>query len=90
VDKRDSPEYPYGLRRHRWIHEKELYYGAIVLDGILRCTWSIKLSPHLDRFNDLEGGIFVMEALEVIRRWVWVFFRVECEWGEYLIFALYC
>jgi hypothetical protein len=52
------------------------------VDAILRCTWSFKLSPHLDHFNDLEGGIFLMEGLEVLRRWIWIFFRVECEWGE--------
>jgi len=28
----------------------------------------------------LEGGIFTMEVLEVFRRWVWIFFRVETEW----------
>ncbi|ORY12086.1 EXS family-domain-containing protein [Clohesyomyces aquaticus] len=77
---RNDPEYPWGLRRHRWIHAKEIYYTAIVIDAALRCTWSIKLSPHLDHFNDLEGGIFMMEVLEVFRRWMWIFFRVECEW----------
>jgi hypothetical protein len=80
---RVSPEYPWALRRHRWIHVKEFYYAAIAIDAMLRCTWSFKLSPHLDHFNDLEGGIFLMEALEVFRRWLWIFFRVECEWGEY-------
>ena len=59
-----------------------MYYGAIFLDLMLRCTWSFKLSPHLDHFNDLEGGIFVMELLEVFRRFIWIFFRVETEWGE--------
>lgn len=59
-----------------------MYYGAIVIDFMLRCTWSLKLSPHLDHFNDLEGGIFVMEFLEVLRRWMWIFFRVETEWGQ--------
>ena len=58
----------------------EIYYVAIALDLVLRCTWSLKLSPHLDHFNDLEGGIFVMELLEVLRRWIWIFFRVETEW----------
>ncbi|KAF1360182.1 EXS-domain-containing protein [Lizonia empirigonia] len=77
---RNSPEHPYGLRRHRYFHAKEFYYAAIVMDGLLRCTWSLKLSPHLDHFNDLEGGIFTMEVLEVLRRWVWIFFRVETEW----------
>ena len=57
-----------------------MYYTAIVIDFFLRCTWSVKLSPHLDHFNDLEGGIFLMEFLEVIRRWMWIFFRVETEW----------
>lgn len=79
---RNDPEYPYGLRRHRYFHAKEIYYAAIVIDLLLRCTWSIKLSPHLDHFNDLEGGIFLMELLEVTRRWMWIFLRVETEWGE--------
>lgn len=77
---RDNPEYPWGLRRHRWFHAKEFYYAAIMMDALLRCTWSLKLSVHLDHFNDLEGGIFTMEVLEVFRRWVWIFFRVETEW----------
>ncbi|KAK3167883.1 hypothetical protein OEA41_004329 [Lepraria neglecta] len=77
---RNNPEHPWGLRRHTHFHTKEMYYGAIVIDLMLRCTWSFKLSPHLDHFNDLEGGIFVMEFLEVLRRWMWIFFRVETEW----------
>jgi hypothetical protein len=38
------------------------------------------LSPHLDHFADFESGIFLMELLEVGRRWMWIFFRVETEW----------
>ncbi|KAF1984516.1 EXS-domain-containing protein [Aulographum hederae CBS 113979] len=79
---RDSPEHPWGLRRHRYFHADNLYYTAMVIDLFLRCTWSFKLSPHLDHFNDLEGGIFTMEVLEVFRRWMWIFFRVETEWGR--------
>lgn len=45
-----------------------MYYGAILIDLMLRCTWSFKLSPHLDHFNDLEGSIFIMEFLEILRR----------------------
>lgn len=73
-------EYPYGLRRNRYIHSSSIYYVVIGLDLLLRCTWSFKLSPHLDHFNDLEGGIFMMELLEVFRRWMWIFLRVETEW----------
>lgn len=79
---RNDPEHPYGLRRHRYFHSNQLYYVAIGIDLLLRCTWSFKLSPHLDHFNDLEGGIFLMEILEVLRRWMWIFFRVETEWGK--------
>lgn len=64
-------------------HAKEIYYIAIIIDLMLRCTWSLKLSPHLDHFNDLEGGIFAMELLEVFRRFIWIFFRVETEWSKY-------
>lgn len=78
---RDDPEHPWGLRRHLYFNTKEIYYGVIIMDLMLRCTWSFKLSPHLDHFNDLEGGIFLMELLEVFRRWIWIFFRVETEWG---------
>ncbi|KAI9697599.1 MAG: protein-ER retention protein [Candelina mexicana] len=77
---RNNPEHPWGLRRHQHFHTKEMYYGVVIIDLMLRCTWSFKLSPHLDHFNDLEGGIFAMELLEVLRRWVWIFFRVEAEW----------
>ena len=79
---RDDPEHPWGLRRVLYFQTPRLYYLIIALDLVLRCTWSLKLSPHLDHFNDLEGGIFTIELLEVFRRWVWVFFRVEAEWSE--------
>ncbi|KAK5000934.1 protein-ER retention protein [Elasticomyces elasticus] len=77
---RNNPEHPWGLRRHRYFHAEMIYYVAIVVDLLLRCTWSFKLSPHLDHFNDLEGGIFLMELLEIFRRWIWIFFRIETEW----------
>jgi hypothetical protein len=77
---RNDPSHAWGLRRHTHFHSKQIYYAAIIIDLLLRCTWSLKLSPHLDHFNDLEGGIFAMEFLEVVRRWMWIFFRVETEW----------
>ncbi|KAI9662187.1 MAG: protein-ER retention protein [Trizodia sp. TS-e1964] len=77
---RNDPEHPWGLRRRLYFHTNGIYYTAIIIDFFLRCTWSFKLSPHLDHFNDLEAGIFVMELLEVFRRWVWIFMRAETEW----------
>ncbi|KAK8114926.1 EXS-domain-containing protein [Apiospora kogelbergensis] len=38
------------------------------------------LSAHLDRISDFESSLFVIEFLEVLRRWIWIFFRVETEW----------
>lgn len=71
---------PFGLRERLVFSRPAIYYSAIALDLLLRFTWSLKLSPHLDHFADFESGIFVMEALEVGRRWMWIFLRVETEW----------
>ncbi|CAG8960074.1 hypothetical protein HYFRA_00010552 [Hymenoscyphus fraxineus] len=80
--KRTSASHPFGLRARLFFPAKEIYYVAIGIDFLLRCTWSLKLSPHLDHFADFESGIFLLEILEVIRRWIWIFFRVETEWGR--------
>ncbi|CAK7246147.1 MAG: protein-ER retention protein [Sporothrix thermara] len=79
---RNAPDHPWALRRHLLINRGHplTYYAAIVLDLMLRCTWSLKLSPHLDHVADFESSLFLMQLLEVLRRWVWIFFRVETEW----------
>ncbi|KAJ1030688.1 hypothetical protein NDA18_001927 [Ustilago nuda] len=55
------------------------YQIAIILDLLLRFFWSLKLSSHLHHIIEWQGGVFSMELLEMIRRCVWVFFRVEWE-----------
>jgi hypothetical protein len=77
---REARDHPYGLRRRLVVGPPGLYYAVIVADLVLRCTWSLKLSPHLDRLADFESSIFIVELLEVLRRWVWIIFRVETEW----------
>ncbi|KAK6509071.1 protein-ER retention protein [Arthrobotrys musiformis] len=77
---RSNPEHPFGLRQVMIFPVPGVYYAAIFLDGLLRLTWSLKLSPHLDRYGDLELGIFILQFLEIFRRWLWIFFRVETEW----------
>ncbi|KAG6014414.1 hypothetical protein E4U54_005352 [Claviceps lovelessii] len=77
---RASPHHPWGLRDRLIFRPVTIYYAVMVLDLLLRCTWSMKLSPHLDKFSDFESGIFLIELLEVFRRWVWMFFRIETEW----------
>lgn len=56
-----------------------MYQLAILLDLLLRFFWSLKLSSHLHHLVEWQGGMFSMELLEILRRWVWVFFRVEWE-----------
>lgn len=55
------------------------YHSAVVVNFVLRLTWSAKLSPHLHRAAEIELGVFILEVLEVLRRWLWVYFRVEFE-----------
>ena len=81
---RDNPEYPFGLRQNRCFYNNSIYYGAITVDLILRFTWLSRLTPRLDKLNSTESGIFFLMLLEVARRWMWIFLRVETEWGEHL------
>ena len=67
-----------GLRNHLTF-TPGVYYVVIGLDLILRMLWSVKLSPHLHYLAEYESGVFIMECLEVLRRWMWIFLRVECE-----------
>jgi len=69
----------WGLRKQLYF-KKEYYYIVVIIDFLLRMTWSVKLSPHLNQLNEVEGGILLFEVLEVFRRWLWVFFRTEAEW----------
>ncbi|KMS95909.1 hypothetical protein BVRB_003930 isoform A [Beta vulgaris subsp. vulgaris] len=64
----------YLLHGRRWV-----YCWVIGSNLILRCTWTYKLSAHL-RHNYLT--VFAITALEIFRRFQWVFFRVENEWNK--------
>ncbi|EMS66791.1 Phosphate transporter PHO1-2 [Triticum urartu] len=56
-----------------------VFYWVLGSNLILRCTWTYKLSAHL-RHNYLT--VFAITALEMVRRFQWVFFRVENEWNK--------
>ncbi|CAN1232304.1 SPX and EXS domain-containing protein 1 [Linum perenne] len=64
----------YIIHGRRWV-----YLWVIGSNLILRCTWTYKLSAHL-RHNYLT--VFAITALEIFRRFQWVFFRVENEWNK--------
>ncbi|GAA5839567.1 hypothetical protein JCM11251_003548 [Rhodosporidiobolus azoricus] len=70
--------YPF-LRPILLLPDPLIYYLCIGLDLLLRFTWSLKLSPHLHNAQEVEAGVFVVELMEVVRRWMWVYLRVEWE-----------
>lgn len=67
------------LRRQFYFSQPFWYFAAIVFDFLLRITWSLKLSSHI-YIRKLDSSIFLMEFMEIARRWVWVIFRLESEW----------
>jgi hypothetical protein len=69
------------LSRQLYYQGRWKYYCAIVIDFFLRFSWSVKLSIQFGVLqsdsNDLIVAILAM--LEVIRRFIWNFFRIENE-----------
>lgn len=69
----------FGLRPVLLLPDPIVYHIFTLIDLVLRFTWSLKLSSHLHTIAEIESGVFMMEALELLRRWMWVFVRVEWE-----------
>jgi len=42
-------------------------------------TWSVKLSTHVHSSRNGSVAFFWLEVAELVRRWLWVFLRVEWE-----------
>jgi EXS family len=70
--------HPSGLRS-TLLYPLPFYPLIIFLNLILRLTWSIKLSSHLHSHSEGSVVIFWLEMAELVRRWLWVFVRVEWE-----------
>jgi len=69
----------FGLRQTLLLPDPLVYHLFTLIDLVLRFTWSLKLSSHLHTISEIESGVFMMEALELVRRWMWVFIRIEWE-----------
>ncbi|KAI8334291.1 EXS family-domain-containing protein [Chlamydoabsidia padenii] len=67
------------FRRHLHFSSTAIYFLAMMADFILRITWGLKFSSHV-YIKQIEGNVFLVELLEVVRRWIWVIFRMESEW----------
>jgi len=71
---RGSTPTHYLLRDHLVFRNPTLYYAAAALDLTLRLSWSIRFSS-IKLTDDLT--MFLFELLEVSRRCMWIFLRVE-------------
>ncbi|KAF9253212.1 hypothetical protein LCP9604111_738 [Penicillium roqueforti] len=78
-ESRDS-SHPYGLRRHRYFGSDKMYHYVIIADLALRFSWLWRIVPGLGWISETESGLWILMFLEVVRRWMWVFFRTEAEW----------
>jgi len=67
------------LRPKLGYSRKSLYYVAIVEDFILRFAWSLKLSLGLHLQAQVNLFYTLLAGLEIFRRFVWNFYRVEFE-----------
>ncbi|ODV96788.1 hypothetical protein PACTADRAFT_1372 [Pachysolen tannophilus NRRL Y-2460] len=62
------------------------YHVSIMVDFILRFIWVLRMFSNPDskylllRSFDSEGGLFLLEILEILRRWIWVFIKIETEY----------
>jgi len=65
--------------RSRLLFPLHYYPFVILVNLVLRLTWSIKLSSHLHSQSEGSLVIFWTEVAELVRRWMWVFLRVEWE-----------
>uniref|UniRef100_UPI00358F8AF2 solute carrier family 53 member 1 isoform X2 n=1 Tax=Myxine glutinosa TaxID=7769 RepID=UPI00358F8AF2 len=68
------------LREEIVYPQKAYYYMAILGDSVLRFTWAINMSIPEMGFSDLgDVLVTILAPLEVFRRFVWNFFRLENE-----------
>ncbi|OMO63715.1 hypothetical protein COLO4_32226 [Corchorus olitorius] len=70
--------------KNRWLRDKLLvsyksvYFGAMVLNVLLRFAW-LQTVLNLNLSLHIETSIAIVASLEIIRRGIWNFFRVENE-----------
>ncbi|KAL6350747.1 hypothetical protein AAG906_028214 [Vitis piasezkii] len=71
--------------KNRWLRDKLLipyksvYFGAMVLNVLLRFAWLQTVLNFQVSFLHREAMIAIFASLEIIRRGIWNFFRLENE-----------
>ena len=56
-----------------------LYYAVGFVNMALRLSWSLRLSAHLHMHASASATTILLELLEIVRRFLWNFLRVEWE-----------
>lgn len=69
------------LLREKLLYDKKYYYFAIVVNLLFRCSWIMTISNGVDPFGmPKEVFNFVFGFIEMFRRAIWNFMRVEKEY----------
>lgn len=66
-----------GHKKRQYLFPKRTYYIACILNIILRCSWISLLTTSV--LVTRIRWAFVLSVLEVLRRSMWIFFRVSAE-----------
>lgn len=64
---------------------KKFYYLAIISDCCFRYIWLLKLYPMTSDLFNSEFGIFLFQIFELIRRWIWVFIKIEVDYINIMV-----
>ena len=75
---RQQPYNPH-LRAHLLYRRPSLYYCAIFIDFILRFVWTMKMSISVSTWFGSDEMLILLAIAEVLRRFLWNFFRLEFE-----------
>ncbi|XP_042496246.1 phosphate transporter PHO1 homolog 3-like [Macadamia integrifolia] len=71
--------------KNRWLRDKLLishksvYFGVMILNVLLRFAWLQTVLNFQVSFLHRQALIFIVASLEIIRRGIWNFFRLENE-----------
>ncbi|AAS50493.1 AAR127Cp [Eremothecium gossypii ATCC 10895] len=65
--------------RHRRLYSVKYYYGAVLYDFVMKFMWLWELHVGRALFRRDLNPVW-LHLLEVIRRWIWTFFKIEAEY----------
>ncbi|KAJ1814875.1 protein-ER retention protein [Coemansia sp. RSA 2598] len=73
-----ASKFPLFLRPQLRFGSPQIYYAAMLIDFLLRITWTAKLTSYI-HIDLMAYGGFWLNVLEIYRRWQWTFLRIEKE-----------